>query len=89
MPLAPPFHDHPPVCDGLTEYDQHHLITYLRLLDADAEGADWREVAAIVFGIDPDREPERARQVHHRHLQRAIWMTQRGYRHLLTRSGIN
>ena len=27
-------------------YDQEHLVTYLRLLDADAEGADWREVAA-------------------------------------------
>jgi hypothetical protein len=30
----------------LTGYDQEHLVTYLRLLDADAEGADWREVAA-------------------------------------------
>jgi hypothetical protein len=35
-------------------------VTYLRLLDADAEGADWREVARIVLHIDPDREPERA-----------------------------
>jgi hypothetical protein len=24
-----------------TVYDEEHLITYLRLLDADAEGAEW------------------------------------------------
>ena len=29
-----------------------HLVTYLRLLDADAEGADWREVAKIVLNVD-------------------------------------
>jgi hypothetical protein len=29
----------------------------LRLLDADAEGAGWREVARIVPHIDPEREP--------------------------------
>ena len=29
----------------LTRYDEEHVITYLRLLDADAKGADWREVA--------------------------------------------
>jgi len=27
----------------LTVYDEEHIITYLRLLDADAEGADWRD----------------------------------------------
>jgi hypothetical protein len=32
------------------------------LLDADAEGVDWREVARIVLHIDPDREPDRVRQ---------------------------
>jgi len=35
------------VAEGVTErvnaYDEQHLATYLRLLDADAEGADWRE----------------------------------------------
>ena len=29
----------------LTVYDEEHVITYLRMLGADAEGADWREVA--------------------------------------------
>ena len=41
----------------LTGYDERHAVTYLRLLDADAEGADWREVAKIVLHIDPAREP--------------------------------
>jgi hypothetical protein len=59
------------------------LITYLRLLDADAEGADWREVANVVLHIDPDRDPERARRAWESHLARAKWMTQSGYRHLL------
>jgi hypothetical protein len=37
-----------------------HLVTYLRVLDADAEGAEWTEVARIV--LHPTREPARARR---------------------------
>jgi hypothetical protein len=37
----------------------------------------------VLFGIDPDREPGRARHVHDSHLARARWMTHTGYRHLL------
>ena len=37
-PLDPPVADQAPVADGLTDYDHEHLVTYLRLLDADAEG---------------------------------------------------
>ena len=82
-PLDPPVADTAPVESVLTGYDEQHLITYLRLLDADAEGADWREVANIVLHIDPDREPERARRAWESHLARAKWMTNSGYRHLL------
>ncbi len=67
----------------LTGYDEQHLVTYLRLLDAAAEDADWREVARIVLHIDPDREPERARRAWETHLARAEWMTKSGYQHLL------
>ena len=35
-------------------------MTYLRLLDAETVGADWREVARAVLHIDADREPARA-----------------------------
>jgi hypothetical protein len=53
-------------------------VTYLRILDADAEGANWREVTRIVLHIDPDREPDRARQAFDSHLARAKWMTRDG-----------
>ena len=75
--------DTAPIAPTLTGYDQEHLVTYLRLLDAEAEEADWREVARIVLHIDPDREPDRARYAFDSHLARAKWMTEHGYRHLL------
>jgi hypothetical protein len=81
--LDPVVADVAPTDPTLTAYDQEHLVTYLRLLDADAEGADWREVARIVLHVDPDREPERARHAHDSHLARAKWMTEHGYRDLL------
>src|SRR5882757_5679737 len=56
----------------LTAYDEEHAITYMRMLDADAEGADWREVARIVLHVDPEREPDRARRAFESHLARAI-----------------
>jgi Uncharacterized conserved protein (DUF2285) len=77
------FEDRCPVAERVNAYDQKHLKTYLRLLDAAAEGADWREAVMIIFGLDAFREPERAKIVHDTHLARARWMTQIGYRHLL------
>jgi len=77
------FEDRPPDSAELTPYDERHLATYLRLLDADEEGADWKEAVKIIFGLDPDREPQRAHLVYDSHLARARWMTQSGYRHLL------
>jgi len=71
----------------LTRYDEGHLITYWRMLDADKEGADWREVSRIVLNIDPEREPARARRAFDSHLARAKWMTEHGYRQLL-RGGV-
>jgi hypothetical protein len=47
-PLDPDAADEAPVADVLTAYDQEHLVTYLRLLDAEADDADWREVARAV-----------------------------------------
>lgn len=81
--LDPPIADTAPSDDGITDYDRLHLVTYLRLLDAAADGADPGEVARIVLGIDPVAEPERALRVHASHLARARWMTEHGYRHLV------
>jgi len=82
-PLDPDVDSSAPTEPMLTDYDRQHFITYLRLLDADSEGADWREVSRIVLHVDPDREPERARLAFDSHLARAKWMTVHGYRHLL------
>ena len=79
-----PIREVPPTSDHLTDYDRSHLKTYLRLLDAAADNADWREVASIVLGLDPGADPERARRVHAAHLDRAQWMTRVGYRDLLS-----
>jgi hypothetical protein len=86
MPLDPDVADTAPTDPALTPYDHEHLITYLRLLDADAEGADWREVARIVLHLDPGRDADRARLAFDSHLARAKWMTRHGYR-LLLRGG--
>jgi hypothetical protein len=80
---TPSFEDRPPQSASLTEYDERHRVTYLRLLDADDERADWREAVRIIFSIDPGREPARARRVHHSHLARARWITEIGYRDFL------
>jgi len=79
----PPVADQAPDTEALTAYDREHVAIYLRLLDADADGADWTEVARIVLHIDPVREPERARRAWESHLSRAKWMTEHGYQHLL------
>lgn len=78
-----PVFDEAPTGAALTDYDRLHLVTYLRLLDAAADGADPDEVARIVLRIDPDEEPERARRAYDSHLARVRWMTENGYRHLL------
>jgi hypothetical protein len=79
------FLDAPPDAPTVTDYDRSHAVLYLRLLDAEAAGADWKEVVALLFGLDPLTAPERARRVHAAHLARARWMSTRGYQELLRR----
>jgi hypothetical protein len=81
--LDPDIADEAPSAEAITPYDEQHFVTYVRLLDAAAENADWREVARIVLHLDPEVEPERSRRCWEDHLRRARWMTERGYRHLL------
>jgi hypothetical protein len=79
-PLDPDVADTPPSNAALTVYDEEHIVTYLRMLDADAEGADWRDVARIVLHLDPDREPDRARKAFESHLSRAKWISRHRYK---------
>jgi hypothetical protein len=84
--MIEPFDESAPTGEELTDYDRSHVKLYMRLFDADADGADWREVVQILFGIDPKEDPQRARSVHDSHLKRARWMTRTGYLLLLRQS---
>jgi hypothetical protein len=66
--LDPAIDDQAPVVEVLTAYDQEHLITYLRLLEADAEGCGWSVAAYMLPQIDPSREPKRAQRTFESHL---------------------
>lgn len=87
-PLDPDVADTTPTASILTPYDIENAVTYVRLLDAAAEEADWREVARIVLHLDPHREPNRARLAFETHLERAKWISRpkwisrHGYRQL-------
>ena len=46
----------PPNRGALTAYDRAHFVTYLKLLDADAMGVDWKETARDVLLLDPNAD---------------------------------
>jgi len=77
-PLDPDVADVAPNEPALTAYDEQHVVTYIRLLQAEGEGADWREVARVVLHVDPEREPDRARSAYQSHFARAKWVTEQG-----------
>lgn len=81
--LDPPIADKVPWSDTVTEYDEQHFVTYLRLLDAEADGASQAEMARIVLGIEPNEEPARAQCALESHLERARWMAEKGFLELL------
>ncbi|KJC60399.1 hypothetical protein UP10_13615 [Bradyrhizobium sp. LTSPM299] len=85
--LDPDVADVAPTDSALTAYDEQHVVTYARLLQAESEGANWREVARIVLHIDPDRQPDRAQNAYLSHLARAKWVTEQG--RLLRGAGSN
>lgn len=79
---APAYLDSPPASETITAYDREHMTLYLRLFDAARDGADWREVVRVLFGLDPAIDPVRCRSIHDSHLARAHWMAARGFRQL-------
>ena len=83
QPNTPPVADTAPEAIVLTTYDEQHLTTYLRLLDAEAANADWEEAAQIVLNLDPNADKARARKAWESHLARAHWLTNNGHRQLL------
>jgi hypothetical protein len=70
--LDPDVADTAPSDSVLTVYDEEHIITYMRLLDADAQGADWRQVARVVLHLHPEHESDRARRAFDRHRMETV-----------------
>lgn len=81
--LNPDVEDEAPSTCCITAYDESHYVTYLRLLDANSQGADWREVALIVLHRDPAADELRIRRCWESHLARAQWMAKSGYWRIL------
>ncbi|OAN70175.1 hypothetical protein A8B78_21010 [Jannaschia sp. EhC01] len=59
--------------------DRELIKTYLRLLDADRDQADWREAAAIILNLDVEKDPEGSHAVFKKTLNQAFWMRDHGY----------
>jgi hypothetical protein len=78
--------DEAPRATGMTPYDQEHFVTYARLLDAEADRADWRDAARVILRRNPDADPCRARRCWQSHLNRARWIATNGYQQLIARA---
>lgn len=87
--LDPVVDDVAPTGDKITAYDEQHFVTYLRLLDAKAEDADWKEVAQIVLHRDPAAEELQTYRCWQSHLERAQWLSREGYKRLLEQAAAN
>lgn len=81
--LDPDVGDEAPIGSDLTAYDEQHYVTYLRLLDASRDGADWGEVTRIVLHRDPLADEARSHRCWESHLARAQWLSGSGYRRIL------
>ncbi|CDX21368.1 conserved hypothetical protein [Mesorhizobium plurifarium] len=74
--------DEAPNLAAVTAYDVAHLGIYAAMLVAEADGADWSDVARVTLNIDPNREPERARRAWASHLARARWLATSDFREI-------
>ncbi|MFB9984920.1 hypothetical protein ACFSQQ_00540 [Mesorhizobium kowhaii] len=77
-----PIADEAPWSESLTAYDKEHFTIYMQLLDASADDASEEEMAHLILGIDPAKEPERARKALRSHLDRVNWIVTTGYKEL-------
>ncbi|TPE60735.1 DUF2285 domain-containing protein [Sandaracinobacter neustonicus] len=78
--------DEPPAAEAITAYDHAHLTLYLQLLDFAQCGGDWQQGVREIFEADPTIDPERSRHVYEAHLARARWISEKGYRGLVSGS---
>lgn len=81
---APSLLETPPDEPIVTAYDRAHAALYLRLLDAEADGADWETAACLVLGQDIAADRDGAQRLHAGHLARAHWLRDGGFLRLLS-----
>jgi hypothetical protein len=81
-PLLPTPPDEPAV----TDYDRAHAAVYLRMLDAEADGAAWDRGAALALGQDVCADRAAAYLMYTSHLKRAHWLRDHGFFRLLGES---
>lgn len=74
--------DQAPTCDAITDYDRAHLAVYTRLLDADRDGASPEDMARAILGLDIQSNNDKIQAILKCHLNRARWMSTRGFRPL-------
>lgn len=70
--------DEVPWSEDFTSYDEAQFALYLRVLTATQAFTPDDEICSDILGIDPTKEPERARKCLGSHLKRAIWLTHDG-----------
>jgi hypothetical protein len=81
---ASSFQPVPPDEPDVSAYDRAHVATYLRLLDAEADGQAWDIAAAVVLGQDIHGDRSGAQRMHASHLRRAHWLRDGGFFRLLS-----
>ena len=83
-----PLAERAPAAKSLTPYDEAHLVTYLRLLDANAGGEHTDAMTQIVLDANPALTESQARRAVTSHLKRAQWISAEGYRDFLKKPEI-
>jgi hypothetical protein len=84
--LDPDVADEAPSGPAITPYDERHFVTYMRLLDASRDKADWAEAARVILHRDPATEEARTRRCWESHFARAQWLSKGGYRKMLEKA---
>lgn len=71
---SPEYADHESNLKWLAECDESQFALYLCLITALLKGGTEEEICNLLFCIDPETEPRRARMVYQNHLSRACWL---------------
>ncbi|RUW18594.1 hypothetical protein [Mesorhizobium sp. M1E.F.Ca.ET.041.01.1.1] len=71
-----------PWSDTLTDYDNEHFTLCMNIHVFTAQNASEEDIALKLLGIDPAKEPSRARKAVKSHLARVQWLVTTGHKGL-------